>query len=228
MVSGRRWKGMERDELDTILQVVENPVRRKIIKRLSREPAYELQLSKELGLGQSLVAKHLKVMKGAGLVSFASEKSEKGPPRRRYSLAKGVSITMDLGPNLFIEKGMAIEARPKGRRSELAGRLRRRVEDVAEAVDDSEKISSLSRVLGEVDERIEEIEEERTELLGVRNLAMHEAARVASRFEELNTRKVLLHVLDEHEREVDRISEALNLREFSVRSILEELEDYLG
>ena len=102
------------------------------------------------------------------------------------------------------------------------------MEDVAVAVDDAEKISSLSRVLGEVDERIEEIEEERTELLGVRNLAMHEAARVASRFEELNTRKVLLHVLDEHEREVDRISEALNLREFSVRSILEELEDYLG
>lgn len=219
---------MESDELDTILQVVENPIRRRIIKRLSREPAYELQLSKELGLGQSLVAKHLRVMKEAGLVVFASEKSESGPPRRRYSLARGVSITMDLGPNLFIEKGTAIEAKPKGRSSELAGRLRKRVEDAALDTDDTEKISSLSQVLSEVDGRIEEIEDERTQLLGVRNLAMHEAARVASRFEELDTRKVLLHVLDEHEREVDRISEALNLREFSVRSILEELEDYLG
>ena len=218
---------MESDELDTVLQVVENPVRRRIIKRLSREPAYELQLSKELGLGQSLVAKHLKVMKGAGLVTFASEKSESGPPRRRYSLARGISITMDLGPNLFIERGTAIEARPRGRRSELAGRLWKRVEDASEDADDAEKISGLSQVLSEVDERIEEIEEERTELLGVRNLAMHEAARVASRFDELDTRKVLLHVLDEHEKEVDRISEALNLREFSVRSILEELEDYL-
>ena len=219
---------MESDELDAILQVVENPVRRRIMKRLSREPAYELQLSKELGLGQSLVSKHLKVMKGAGLVTFAAEKSEGGPPRRRYSLAKGISITMDLGPNLFIEKGTAIGGKPKGRRSELAVRLRERVEGVAQGMDDSERISSLSQVLAEVDGRIEEIEEERTELLGVRNLAMHEAARVASRFEELDTRKVLLHVLDEHEREVDRISEALNLREFSVKSILEELEDYLG
>jgi len=219
---------MESDELDTLLQVVENPVRRRIIKRLSREPSYELQLSKELGLGQSLVAKHLKVMKEAGLVTITSEKSESGPPRRRYSLAKGVSITMDLGPNLFIEKGTAIEAKPKGRRSELAARLRKRVEDASEAMDDAEKISGLSQVLSEVDGRIEEIEEERMELLEVRNLAMHEAARVASRFEELDTRKVLLHVLDEHEKEVDRISEALNLRELSVRSILEELEDYLG
>jgi predicted transcriptional regulator len=218
---------MERDELDEILQVVEDPIRRRIIKRLSREPAYELQLSKELGLGQSLVAKHLKVMKEAGLVTIASEKSESGPPRRRYSLARGVSITMDLGPNLFIEKGTAIEARPKGRRSELAGRFRRRVEEAAADMDDAEKISSLSQVLSEVDGRLGEIQEERNELLGVRNLAMHEAARAASRFAELDTRKVLLHILDEHEREVDRISEALNLREFSVKSILEELEDYL-
>ena len=179
---------MESDELDTVLQVVENPVRRRIIKRLSREPAYELQLSKELGLGQSLVAKHLKVMKGAGLVTFASEKSESGPPRRRYSLARGISITMDLGPNLFIERGTAIEARPRGRRSELAGRLWKRVEDASEDADDAEKISGLSQVLSEVDERIEEIEEERTELLGVWNLAMHDGARVASRFDELDTR----------------------------------------
>ena len=218
---------MESEELDTILQVVENPIRRKIIKRLSREPTYELQLSKELGLGQSLVAKHLRVMKEAGLVAFASEKSESGPPRRRYSLAKGISITMDLGPNLFIEKGTAIEPRPKGRRSEPAGRLRKRVEEAAEEIDDPKKLSSLSEVLSDVDDRLAEIEDERTELLGVRNLAMHEAAGVASRFERLDTRKVLLHVLDAHEREVDRISEALNLREFSVRSILEELEDYL-
>lgn len=219
---------MEDEELDTILQVVENPIRRKIIKRLSREPAYELQLSKELRLGQSLVAKHLKVMKAAGLVTFAFEKSESGPPRRRYSLAKGVSITMDLGPNLFIERGTAIQPSPEGRRSELAGRLRKRVEEAAEVLDDAKKLSRLSQALSDVDGRMSEIEEERTELLEVRNLAMHEAAKVASRFEELDTRKVLLHVLDEHEREVDRISEALNLREFSVRSILEELEDFLG
>jgi predicted transcriptional regulator len=219
---------MESDELDEILQVVENPVRRRIIKRLSREPAYELQLSKELGLGQSLVAKHLKVMKEAGLVTFVPEKSESGPQRRRYSLARGVSITMDLGPNLFIEKGTSIEAKPKGKRSELTGSLWKRVEDAAGDADDARKISGLSQVLREVDERIEEIEEERNGLLGVRNLAMHEAARVASRFEELDTRKVLLHILDEHEREVDQISEALNLREFSVKSILEELEDYLA
>jgi ArsR family transcriptional regulator len=218
---------METEELDRILQVVENPVRRRIIKRLSQEPAYALQLSKELGLGQSLVAKHLGIIEEAGLVTSVPEESGSGPKRRRYYLARGISITMDLGPNLFIERGTAFEARPKGRQSEAATRLRRRVQDATEQEDDARRLSVLSEVLSDLDERMEEIEEERTELLEVRNLAMREAARVASKFEELDKRRVLFHILDEHDREVDRISEALNLREFSVRSILDELQDYL-
>jgi predicted transcriptional regulator len=50
---------MKERELDSVLQVIENPVRRRIIKRLSQESCYALQLSKELGLGQPLVAKHM-------------------------------------------------------------------------------------------------------------------------------------------------------------------------
>ncbi|MDG6989347.1 MAG: ArsR family transcriptional regulator [Nitrososphaerota archaeon] len=219
---------MESEELNRILQVVENPVRKKIIKRLSQEPAYQLQLSKELGLGQSLVAKHLKIMSNAGLVTRSQEDSESGGPKTwKYSLVKGVSITMDLGPNLFIERGSLFGLGPKRKRSEAVQRFRDRVEEAVSSADDAKKLVKLSGVLDDVDGRMEEIEDERTELLAVRNLAMSEAARVASRFEEVDTRKVLLHVLDEHDREVGRISEALNLREFSVRSILRELEDFL-
>jgi predicted transcriptional regulator len=207
--------------------VVENPVRRKIIKKLSQEPAYALQLSKELGLGQPLVAKHLGIMEDAGMVTSMAESSPSGPKRKRYSLAKGISITMDVGPNLFIEKGTAFEApSAKGSPSKGASRLRRKVEEAVGDVDDSRRLSLLSGVLSEVDDRMQEIEEERAELLGIRNLAMHEAASVASKFEELDKRRVIFHVLDEHDRGVERISEALNLREFSVRSILDELEDY--
>jgi predicted transcriptional regulator len=218
---------LESDELDMILQVVENPVRRKIIKRLSQEPAYQLQLSKELGLGQSLVAKHLKIMKDAGMVAVTGEESARGPDRKRYSLARRVTITMDLGPNLFIEKGTAFGARPGKDRSEFAARLRRRVEVASVKPDDAKRVSMLSGILGDIDRRIQEVEDERTELLDVRNQAMGEAARVVSKLEGIDVRKVLLHVLDEHDSEVQRISEALNIREFSVKSILDELEDYL-
>ncbi|HEV2227002.1 MAG TPA: ArsR family transcriptional regulator [Nitrososphaerales archaeon] len=220
---------MDKQELDSALQVMENPVRRKIIKRLSQEPAYALQLSKELGLGQPLVAKHLTTMENAGLVKTVSEDSPSGPKRKLYSLAKGISITMDVGPNLFIARGITSEAKPrKEKTSQEVSQLRRKVQHAIEGNDESKKLSLLSEALDEVDRRMDEIEQERFELLGVRNLAMREASMVASKFDELDTRRVLFHILDEHDRGVERISEALNLRELSVKSILEELEDYFG
>ena len=69
---------MEDHELDTLLGVLENPIRRRIVKRLSQGPSYALQLAKELGLGQPLVAKHLEMMEGAGVVSSLREPSETG------------------------------------------------------------------------------------------------------------------------------------------------------
>jgi predicted transcriptional regulator len=221
---------MKQEELDSLLQVIENPVRRRIIKRLSQEPCYALQLSKELGLGQPLVAKHLGVMEGAGLVTSASEVSPSGPKRRRYSLAKGVSITMDVAPNLFIERGVAFGAHPSARRSARGTEtLRRRVESAAEVRGDRARLSLLSGILDEVDGRVNELEAERMELLGVRNQAMSEAAGIASKFDAANKRRVLFHILDEHDMGVRSISEALNLRELMVKTILEELErEYLG
>ncbi|HEV2138385.1 MAG TPA: ArsR family transcriptional regulator [Nitrososphaerales archaeon] len=220
---------MDKEELDSALQVMENPVRRRIIKRLSQEPAYALQLSKELGLGQPLVAKHLATMENAGLVKTVSKDSPNGPRRKLYSLAKGISITMDVGPNLFIARGMAFEAKQgKEKTSQEVSQLRHKVQHAIEENDESKKLSLLSEALGEVDRRMDEIEQERFELLGVRNFAMREASMVASKFDELDTRRVLFHILDEHDRGVERISEALNLRELSVKSILEELEDYFG
>jgi len=50
---------LSQSDLDAVLGTVENPIRRRIIARLSQEPNYQLQLSKELGLSQQLVAKHL-------------------------------------------------------------------------------------------------------------------------------------------------------------------------
>lgn len=215
---------MNQDELNTILQVVENPVRRRIIKRLSQEPCYALQLSKELGLGQPLVAKHLGVMEQAGLVTYAAETSKAGPPRKKYSLAMGISITMDVGPNVFIERGTAFEAQPSKKVTQDVVQLRRRLDRAREAGADRRKLSLLSEVLGDVDGKIEALESERGELLDIRNQAMGEAAQIASQLAGLDMRRVLFHILDEHDKGVESISEALNMREFSVKAILEELE----
>ncbi len=211
---------MEQEELDSLLQVIENPVRRKIIKRLARESGYALQLSKELGLGQPLVAKHLAIMENAGLITSVMEESPSGPRRKRYSLAKSISITMDLAPNMFIERGVNLEPH---KAKQTASQLRIRVSDSLKEGDEKQRLSGLSEVLEQVDARMRDMEQERTELLMVRNQAMHEAAAIATRLE-LDKRRVLFHILDEHDKRAESISESLNLRELAVRQILEELE----
>jgi predicted transcriptional regulator len=91
---------MEAD-IDSVLGAVENPIRRRIIARLSEEPNYQLQLSRELGVSQQLIAKHLLSMEDAGLVSTMREDSPRGPQRKEYMLRKSLSVTVDVAPNLF-------------------------------------------------------------------------------------------------------------------------------
>jgi predicted transcriptional regulator len=216
---------MKERELDSVLQVIENPVRRRIIKRLSQEPSYALQLSKELGLGQPLVAKHLSLMERAGLVTSALESSPNGPERRRYSLAKSISITMDVAPHLFKERAISFNTSsggkvPKGTNPPFG----KRVQEALAAPDEKERLSLISDVLSDIDLRIGTVEEERVGLLAVRNELMNEAAGIVGNLEDLDTRRVVFHILEEHDREVASISQSLDMREMVVRAILEELQ----
>ncbi len=217
---------MKERELDSVLQVIENPVRRRIIKRLSQESCYTLQLSKELGLGQALVAKHMSVMETAGVVTSAVEASPSGPERRRYSLAKSISITMDLAPHLFNERAISFNmpsTKPNTARK-ADGAFSDRVREALAAADEGGKLSLISKVLGDVDTRIALVEEERVGLLSVKNELMDEAAKVVANLGDLDSRRVVFHILEEHDREVESISQSLDMREMLVRSILEALD----
>src|SRR5713226_8892466 len=146
---------MKERELDSVLQVIENPVRRRIIKRLSQEPSYALQLSKELGPGQPLVAKHLSLMEKAGLVTSALASSPNGPERRRYSLAKRISITMDVAPHLFKERAISFNEPPGGKTSKQTDApLGKRVHEALATQDEKERLTLISDVLSDIDLRI--------------------------------------------------------------------------
>jgi predicted transcriptional regulator len=222
---------MKESELDSVLQVIENPVRRRIIKRLSEEPSYALQLSKELGLGQPLVAKHLSIMEKAGLVSSTQESSPSGPARRRYSLAKSVSITMDVAPHLFKERAISFNrpSQKSGSSHVKETPFGKRMKVALASSDEKGKLSMISEILGDVDQRIDGLEEERVGLLSVRNELMNVAAKIVVGLEDLDTRRVAFHILEEHDRAVESISQSLDMREMVVRSILEELSrDFFG
>ena len=219
---------MSQSDLDSILVAVENPVRRKILRRLSEEPGYQLQLSRELGLSQQLVAKHLDSMEDAGFVSSMLETSPRGPKRKEYLLRRSVSITIDFAPSLFRTRVFSFGASPGVAEDSESSALIARMNDALRSPDDAARIGPLGEIISDLDRKLRQMEEERAVLLYLRNLAMTEAARASGAFRGRDRRKTLHYLLREQNDNLNRMSTTLGLREQIVGDILVEIEKELS
>ena len=218
---------MSQSELDAVLGTVENPIRRRIIAKLSEEPNYQLQLSKELGISQQLVAKHLITMEDAGLVSTIAQDSPRGPPRKEYLLKKSFSVTIDLAPNLFRARMFSFGAVPGVQGNEERAQMAAQVGEVLRYPDGASRIRPLTQVVAEVDKKLKDMEEERAVLLYIRSLALREAARITTSLPSVDRRKVLRYLMREEGDGITNISESLGLQKQVVGEILEEIEKEL-
>lgn len=215
---------MNQEELDSVLGAVENPVRRRIIARLSEEPSYQLQLSRDLGLSQQLVAKHLVTMEDAGLVSTIFEDSPRGPQRKEYMLKKSVSVTIDFAPNLFRARVFSFGAVPGTDDAELMSRIN----EIMKYPDEASKIGTLASLISEVDAKLKEMEEQRAVLLYLRSVALREAAKASSVLKHSDRRKVLHYIMREQRDSIIDMSASLGLQQQVVGEILEEIEKELA
>jgi predicted transcriptional regulator len=218
---------LSQSELDAVLGTVENPIRRRIIARLSEEPNYQLQLSKELGISQQLVAKHLITMEDAGLVSTIAQDSPRGPPRKEYLLKKSFSVTIDLAPNLFRARMFSFGAVPGVQENEERAQMAAQVGEVLRYPEGASRIRPLTQVVAAVDKKLKEMEEERAVFLYIRGLALREAARITTSLPSDDRRKVLRYLMREEGDGVTGISVSLGLQKQVVGEILEEIEKEL-
>jgi len=212
--------------LDLLLKILENPIRRSIVERLSQESNYPLQLSKDLNLGQQLVAKHLKIMEDSGLLKSKIESSPAGPQRRIYELNKSVSVTINVAPHLFRQNMVFFNIEPeKDQISEdLASFISRRNE-IRLFLEKEDKMNPCADILSDIDDKLEELEEERLLLLFIRNSVMKEASRTISQIDDAEVRRVLHKAVDEHHKSATRIARALNLREERVHRAIQKLKE---
>jgi len=218
---------LSQSELDAVLGTVENPIRRRIIARLSEEPNYQLQLSKELWISQQLVAKHLITMEDAGLVSTIAQDSPRGPPRKEYLLKKSFSVTIDLAPNLFRARMFSFGAVPGVQENEERAQMAAQVGEVLRYPEGASRIRPLTQVVAAVDKKLKEMEEERAVFLYIRGLALREAARITTSLPSDDRRKVLRYLMREEGDGVTGISVSLGLQKQVVGEILEEIEKEL-
>ena len=91
---------MTDQNLDTIFQILGNNSRRKIIDLLSEEPMYFNQISKEVGIGQQAMLRHMHSLDKTGFVKSFGEKSNYGAPDRKYyqldtSFTLSISVSKD-------------------------------------------------------------------------------------------------------------------------------------
>ncbi len=221
-------KEIEEDDtgIDSVLLTVENPVRRKIIKQLSKEPSYQLRISKGLGFSQQLVAKHLDSMEDSGVVSSQMEASPHGPKRKEYLLNRSISLTIDFAPNLFRARVMEFDPIPELDLPGSSGEVFRMLAEVMQRPDENRKLRPLASLVKEIDKKLAGIEDERSVLLYLRNLAMKEVSKAVggAPTSGWGERGVVNQLVDENEKNLRSTFKGLNMGDDWVRTILAELE----
>ncbi|MFA7063423.1 MAG: helix-turn-helix domain-containing protein [Methanomethylophilus sp.] len=152
------------NDLDSLLSIIENPTRRKILQAVVREPHYPLQLSKELGISQQAVVKNLNLMEKEGLLVSYRRSSDRGPERIFYKPSSEFTIIIDMRDNMF-EMNM-IPATPKtGKPPERALSAETRTDEEKQLDEVRAKIAGIDRQVAEFDRRRSDMIRERNELI---------------------------------------------------------------
>ncbi|MDR0508437.1 MAG: helix-turn-helix domain-containing protein [Candidatus Methanoplasma sp.] len=195
------------NDIDTILSVIENPTRRRILMALVREPHYPLQLSRELGVSQQAIMKNLDILERSGLVESWRESSDKGPFKIVYRPTSEFTLTVDMRNGMF----RATLSRPE------------HDEGTQESIDMA--LEEVRESLSEIDRHIEELDRMREEMVEKRNLMIRSFmnSQVAGGFDYLE-RSILYEMLNSPEHNLQEIFRDMGIREDRMTKIINDIE----
>ena len=212
--------------LDEVLSIVENPIRRRIIRRLAHEPSYPLELSSDLGINQQLVTKHLKVMEAAEIVEATRASSPYGPDRRIYELTKSVSLTIEFSPDLYTEQITTFQNIRYPKRSELLEEFEQRFDSLLAKRSYSSEINEYAKLVADIDRRLDKLDKEKAALLQLRCSVMRVAKElIQGKPLSLKERIVAYHILNSNIWAAKALSDRLNMREETVQQIMQKLKE---
>lgn len=219
MPDERNWASVE-DMLDELLRVLENPTRRRILEKLAEERHYPLQLSRELGVSQQAIVKHLKVLEASDLVEASPEKSDAGgPPRKSYAAKQHFTLYIDLGANLFDAGWLPLEA--EGERSPEYAEFEKERLRAAETGDPRQRLNAYASLLNEVNGELQALELRRGYFVRLKDRVLRDVradvGRLAGDYVE---RRVLYYLLNEGRAPLREMSERLGLREQQLKDLL--------
>ncbi|HVO77867.1 MAG TPA: helix-turn-helix domain-containing protein [Methanomassiliicoccales archaeon] len=209
----------ELPDLDMLLSVIENPTRRRILMALVREPHYPLQLSRELGMSQQAVMKHLKLLEEFNLVrSYPEQSDQGGPTRKRYVPTTKFTIIVDFGPGLFDAALVNVAIRDVDKEEELAD------EGVNELTGVGDRVNQLREIVASIDSELDDIQSRRDQLIETKERALEEAAHLAeNQIDDYQVRRIVFEYIKRPELTPEQIAENLDLRDETVQQTIDKL-----
>ena len=176
---------MKVDNIDVLLEVLGNDTRRRILQLLADEPRYFIQLSKDLGVSQQAVLKHLEILERNGFVSSFEADSDFAAPKRKYyqlnrSCMLAIGITNDAVQ--FVFHDIPLEStRPKPEQAEFKT-LQRQLLELERETDASRILNISDTLLKEINAKLAELANTEIALIRLRQSitrTAHEAIRNA-------------------------------------------------
>ncbi|HZW56421.1 MAG TPA: helix-turn-helix domain-containing protein [Nitrososphaerales archaeon] len=224
---------IELDDIDTLLDVLGNETRRRILQLLADEPRYFIQLSKDLGVSQQAVLKHLEVLERHGFISSYESESEYAAPKRKYfqldkSCMLAIGITRDAVEFVFRDLSPHIDEESAEQR-ELRS-TSREVAQLEKEADVVKKLNASDKLLKEINSKLSELTQMEISLLRLKQRitkVAHEAIRES--FEDELHRQILYETLGEEKQpDIDELSATLDTREKEISAALRVLKQRLS
>ena len=217
----------ENQEIGELLDLLGNDTRRRILESLANEPKYFIQLSKEIGVSQQAVLKHLFLLEKFGLIeSFKAKSNLAAPDRKYFQLNRSVYLSIGITGNSMEIKMENIKgpnkAKPKNRMTaEIKGKYIHGDKEITDILKNTKHNLEL------IERRMKEIEDEKIGLLKDKQKILQIAHQVIREsLEEDLARKILYSNLNSRDiTDIEELSEILDTREKEIKIIVKRLED---
>ena len=203
---------MNMDLMNELLSMIENPTRRRILEALAIEPHYPLQLSKELGISQPAIVKHLDQMERAGMVRSYQEESRMGPKKTLYVPNSEFTLMVDMRNGMFTVR----LAHPSDDAAD-------RPEDDKDEEERIQGIENIRNSISEIDQKLREIEELRSKMIRRREslISMMLSAAAESTYRH---RSLLYELLNEPEKDINELSMDLSMNLERAMEMIRDIE----
>jgi ArsR family transcriptional regulator len=213
-------------DANSILDILGNETRRKILFVLSQEPMYFNQLSNEIGIGQQAILRHMQALENRGLIETYGEKSDLGAPDRKYyRLSSSFSLTIALSQDSFSidNRKMIVISGNRGKHTKFYEKL----ESIRSRRDKNKIGKALTRLkteLGDVEKEISDLQIRLNELRSLKQLVLRRIHEIGKdNFEPLERRVlniIMATIAIPYPSSISKIAAMLNENESNIRNAI--------